>query len=56
MEKFKTMIMEGRSDANGSNILDRIDDSMETESESYLSIAAKLVMIGLIWFIGMKIP
>lgn len=56
MRKFTTMIRDGRGDANGSNILDRIDDSMETESESLLSVAAKFIVLGSIWFVGMKIP
>ena len=56
MGKFTTMLTDGRSDQSSSNILDRIDDSYANDSESFLSVAAKLGMLGLIWFVGIKIP
>lgn len=49
------MLTDGRNEDN-SNILDRIDDSYDTDKESYFSIAAKFIMLGLIWYAGIKIP
>jgi hypothetical protein len=55
MGKLSTMITEGRN-ADNSNILDRIDDSLELDSESWLSILNKFIMLGLIWFASAKLP
>ena len=55
MGKLSTMITEGRN-ADNSNILDRIDDSLELDSESWLSILNKFIMLGLIWLASAKLP
>jgi len=49
------MITEGRN-ADNSNILDRIDDSLEQEQESWMSIVAKVAVLGFVGLASTKLP